>query len=196
MRSASAIGQSITGFASLAATDVGRALPVLGWLTPTIALSWLATVAAGVFVYRTRPGLALRAAGESSRGAEAAGLHVGLIRSLAIAAGGFLSGVGGAALSIDYAQTWAEGMSKGRGLVAVGLVIVARHNPWLALPTALCFGAAEALVLRLQSAGSDASAHLLHMLPYGVSLAVLIVTCAGSSARATAPAELRAVLER
>jgi len=193
---ASLVGQSITGFASLATTDLGRHIPFLGWLTPTIALSWLATIAAGMFLYRTRPGLALRAAGESSRGAQAAGLRVGLIRGLAVASGGLLSGIGGAALSIDYAQTWAEGMSKGRGLVAVGLVIVARYNPWLALPTALCFGVAEALVLRLQSAGSDASAHLLHMLPYGVCLAVLIATCAGSSARATAPAELRAVLER
>jgi hypothetical protein len=51
------------------------------------------------------------------------------------------------------------------------------------------------MVPRLQSAGSDASA-LLHMLPYGVSLGVLVVTCLGSGARAAAPAELRAVLER
>jgi simple sugar transport system permease protein len=193
---ASLVGQSITGFSSFAASELGRRLPFLGWITPTIALSWLATLAAGTFVYRTRPGLALRAAGESSRGAAAAGLRVGLIRSLALATGGLASGIGGAALSIDYAQTWAEGMSQGRGLVAVGLVIVARYNPWLALPTALCFGAAEALVLRLQSAGSDASAHLLHMLPYAVALAVLIATCLGSSARASAPAELRAVLDR
>jgi ABC-type uncharacterized transport system permease subunit len=193
---ASLVGQSITGFAPFGATALGQRLPLLGWLTPTIALSWLATVIAGVLVYRTRAGLALRAAGESSRGATAAGLRVWLIRSLAIAAGGLLSGVGGAALSIDYAQTWAEGMSKGRGLVAVGLVIVARYDPWLALPTALSFGAAEALVLRLQSAGSDASAHLLHMLPYLVALAVLVLTCLGSRARASAPAELRAVLER
>lgn len=193
---ASLVGQSITGFAPFGTTALGQRLPLLGWLTPTIALSWLATIAAGVLVYRTRAGLALRAAGESSRGATAAGLRVWLIRSLAIAAGGVLSGIGGATLSIDYAQTWAEGMSKGRGLVAVGLVIVARYNPWLVLPTALSFGAAEALVLRLQSAGSDASAHLLHMLPYVVALGVLVLTCVGSRARAAAPAELRAVLER
>ncbi|HTV24232.1 MAG TPA: ABC transporter permease [Polyangiaceae bacterium] len=193
---ASLVGQSIAGFSTFSATELGRRLPLLGWVTPTIALSWLATLAAGFFVYRTRPGLALRAAGESRRGAEAAGLRVNRIRTLAIACGGSFCGVGGAALSIDYAQTWAEGMSQGRGLVAVGLVIVARYDPWLALPTALTFGAAEALVLRLQSAGSDASAHLLHMLPYAVSLVVLIATCLGPSARASAPAELRAVLDR
>lgn len=193
---ASLVGQSITGFASLGATELGRRLPLLAWITPTIALSWLATLVAGVIVYRTRPGLALRAAGEWAAGARAAGLRVGLIRSLAIAAGGLLTGIGGAALSIDYAQTWAEGMSQGRGLVAVGLVIVARYDPWLTLPTALSFGAAEALVLRLQSAGSDASAHLLHLLPYLVALGVLILSCLGSGARAAAPAELRSVLER
>jgi general nucleoside transport system permease protein len=193
---AALVGQSISGFTSLADTGLGRALPFLGWLTPTIALSWLVTILCGVFVFRTRPGLALRAVGESGRASAVAGVRVALVRSVAIGVGGLLSGVGGAALSIDYAQTWAEGMSKGRGLVAVGLVIVARYNPWLALPAALLFGGAEALVLRLQSAGSDASAHLLHMLPYLVSLAVLIVTCLGSGARAAAPRELRAVLER
>jgi len=75
-------------------------------------------------------------------------------------------------------------------------VIVARYNPWLALPSALLFGGTEALVLRVQSAGSDASAHLLHMLPYLVSLAVLVLSCIGTGARAAAPAELRAVLQR
>ena len=190
------VGQSITGFESLGKSWLGEHVPAIAWLTPSIWLGWLCAVAAAVFLYHTRPGLALRAVGESSRGAAAAGLHVDRVRTLAIAAGGLLSGVGGAALSIDYAQTWAEGMSQGRGLVAVGLVIVARHNPWLAVPTALVFGGAEALVLRLQSAGSEASAHLLHMLPYAVALGVLVVTCLGPGGRAAAPRELRAVLDR
>ena len=113
-----------------------------------------------------------------------------------ILVGGALSGTGGAALSIDYAQTWAERMTQGRGLVAVGLVIVARWNPWLALPAALLFGAAEALSLRLQSAGVRISAHLLHMLPYVVILVVFIATCLRGRARGSAPAGLQGVLER
>ncbi len=176
------VGQSIDGFR-----------PWIGSLTPTVVLGWVATLACGIFIYRTRPGLELRAVGESNLLARAAGVRVSLVQTLSVLGGGLLSGTGGAALSIDYAQTWAEGMTKGRGLVAVGLVIVARWNPWLALPTAISFGGAEALVLRLQSAGSEASAHLLHMLPYLVALFVLIASCL-RGVGAGAPAELRTTL--
>jgi simple sugar transport system permease protein len=190
------VGESIDGFRTLADSAVGRAVPFLGRLTPTVVLALFAAFLCGWFVYRTRPGLSLRAVGESSAAAAAAGVPVTLVRCAAIVAGGVFSGMGGAALSIDCAQAWAEGMTKGRGLVAVGLVIVARYNPWLALPCALLFGGAEALVLRVQSAGSDASSHLLQMLPYLLSLFVLIVTCLRPAARAAAPSELRAVLDR
>jgi general nucleoside transport system permease protein len=189
------VGQSISGFSELSASALGRAVPLLGAVTPTTLLALGATLVTGLFLYRTRPGLALRAVGESRACAAAAGVRVNLVQTLAVLAGGLCSGVGGAVLSIDYAQTWAEGMTQGRGLVAVGLVIVARWNPYLALPTALLFGGAETLVLRLQSAGSEASAHLLHMLPYVTALVVLVVSCLKRS-DATAPAELRTVLER
>jgi len=106
--------------------------------------------------------------------------------------GGLLSGIGGAALSIDYTQAWAEGMTQGLGLIAVGLVIVARWNPWLALPAALVFGGADALSLSAQASGS-VSAHLLHTLPYLVSLGVFVLTCMRYRA-AGAPAGLRLAL--
>lgn len=189
------VGQSITGFSELSATALGRAVPFVAALTPPTLLALALTLATGVFLYRTRPGLAVRAVGESRACAAAAGIRVNLVQTLSVLAGGLFSGAGGAVLSIDYAQTWAEGMTQGRGLVAVGLVIVARWNPYLALPTALVFGGAETLVLRLQSAGSEASAHLLHMLPYGAALIVLVASCLTRAAGA-APAELRTVLER
>ena len=85
-------------------------------------------------------------------------------------------------------------MTKGRGLVAVGLVIVARWNPLLALPAALLFGGAEALSLRLQSAGTNMSAHLLHMLPYLSCLVVLVASCVRDRSAQGAPAGLRAIL--
>jgi simple sugar transport system permease protein len=87
-------------------------------------------------------------------------------------------------------------MTKGRGLVAVGLVIVARWNPVLALPAALLFGGAEALSLRVQSAGVTVSAHLLYSLPYAACLVVFVVTCLRARAGGGAPAGLKAVLER
>jgi hypothetical protein len=83
------------------------------------------------------------------------------VRVAAILAGGFLAGIGGAALSVDYTQTWAQDMTKGKGLVAVGLVIVARWNPFLVIPVALFFGASETAVLRLQAEGVAVSSYLL-----------------------------------
>jgi ABC-type uncharacterized transport system permease subunit len=188
------VGRSIDGFAPLSAV-LGVSIPLLGDLTPTIVLAWLASALIAVFMDRTRPGLALRATGESPSAARTAGIPVTFVQTSAILAGGLLSGIGGAALSIDYAQTWAEGMSQGRGLVAVGLVIVARWSPLWAVPAALLFGAAEVMSLRMQAAGASISAHLLHTLPYVVSLVVFIVTCLRSDADGGAPGGLRDVLD-
>jgi ABC-type uncharacterized transport system permease subunit len=188
------VGQSIEGFAPLSGSWLAR-VPVARDLTPTVLLSFAAVIFCWVLVYRTRPGLTLRAVGESVAAARIAGLRASWVQACCIALGGLLSGVGGAALSIDYAQTWAEGMTKGRGLVAVGLVIVARWNPLLALPAALLFGASEALSLRLQSAGVTVSQHLLHMLPYVTSLVVFVAICRRHGTTSGAPAGLRAVLD-
>jgi simple sugar transport system permease protein len=79
--------------------------------------------------------------------------------------------------------------------VAVGLVIVARWNPWWTFPAALLFGGAEALSLRLQTADSNVSAHLLHCLPYVASLAILTLTYVRGRV-SSAPAGLRAVMDR
>lgn len=191
---ASLVGQSIQGFEPL-----GTYLPWLGPLaplSPTVPLSWLAVLLCAALLNATRLGLNLRAVGESDLGARAAGLDPSSLKTFAILFGGALSGIGGASLAIDYAQTWAEGMTRGRGLVAVGLVIVARWNPLLAFPAALLFGAGEALSLRAQTAGATTSAHLLHALPYVASLAVFVLSCAFVRSRSAAPAGLRAVLER
>lgn len=172
----------------------------LAWgLTPSIVLALALVPLIGLWLYRTRTGLRWRAVGESPETARAAGIAPWTVIVSAIAVGGLLSGLGGAALSVDYTRTWAEGMTAGRGLVAVGLVIVARWNPWLALPAALLFGAAEALSLRLQAADSAISAHLLHTLPYLTSLSVFAVTCLRLGARrgdGGAPAGLKAVFDR
>jgi general nucleoside transport system permease protein len=185
------VGQSVPAFAPLATR-----LPIIRELTPTVLLAVLATPLFALFLYWTRFGLALRAVGESVDAARIAGLAVDRLRVLAVMIGGCASGIGGAALSIDHAQTWAEGMTRGRGLVAVGLVIVARWNPLLALPAALLFGGAEALSVRLQSAGTTFSPHLLHTLPYLACLVVFVATSLRVRAGGGAPAGLSAVLER
>jgi simple sugar transport system permease protein len=192
------VGRKIAAFDSV---DVGAIAhwPVIGsviaGLTPTVLLALLLVPAIGLWFYRTRTGLRWRAVGESPAAARAAGVSPAWIQIHAVLVGGLLSGLAGAALSVDYTRTWAEGMSAGRGLVAVGLVIVARWNPWWTLPAALLFGGAEALSLRLQAADTPISAHLLHTLPYVVSLAVLTLTCLRRT-ESGAPAGLKAVMDR
>lgn len=170
-----------------------------GGLTPTVLLALLLVPVTALWLFCTRTGLRWRAVGESPESARALGIVPWRVATAGIVVGGLFSGLGGAALSIDTTRSWAEGMTAGRGLVAVGLVIVARWNPWLCLPAALLFGLAEALALRLQAADSAVPAHLLHMLPYLASLAVFTATCARlrwHPRGGGAPASLRAVFER
>jgi simple sugar transport system permease protein len=172
--------------------------PWPGGLTPTIVLALALVPVCAFGLLHTRTGLRWRAVGEAPEHARAAGVTPWHYVLAGVLVGGLLSGLGGAALSVDYTRTWAEGMTAGRGMVAVGLVIVARWNPWLTLPAALLFGLAEALSLRLQAADTAISAHLLHTLPYLASLGVFAITCARLRHRpgGGAPAALGAVFSR
>jgi simple sugar transport system permease protein len=192
----SLVGQQIDGFAGLAHAWPAR-LPLVGGflaqLTPTVYLALLLVPICGLFLDRTRWGLAWRAAGESADALRMAGRHPRRLRLLAVLAGGAFTGLAGAALSVDYTRTWVEQMTAGRGLLAVGLVIVARWNPWLSLPVALIYGLSEAVSLRLQSTGSTLSPYLLGMLPYLVPLVVLLLSYRASRRGNAMPQELAGV---
>jgi general nucleoside transport system permease protein len=191
------VGQQLNhGFNAVSAPRLAS-VPVLGPLitemTPVIGLSIALSPLLGLWLYRSRAGLAWRAVGESIPAARAMGINPFLIQCQGILAGGFLSGIGGASLSIDYTLTWAEGMTVGRGLVAVGLVIIARWNPYLALPVALLFGGSEALALRLQAVGAPISPYLLSTLPYLLSILVLMLSHRQSGKSSGMPEGLRSV---
>lgn len=192
------VGQKIEGFQSIDAGSLAQ-WPVIGsvisGMTPTIVIAFLLVPAIALWLFRTRTGLKWRAVGEAPDAVRAAGFSPATIQVQAVLVGGLLSGLGGAALAVDYTRTWAEGMSAGRGLVAVGLVIVARWNPWFTPLAALLFGGAEALSLRLQAADAQISAHLLHTLPYIVSLSVLTLTYLRTR-ESGGPAGLKAVMDR
>ena len=177
------IGGKVTPFATL-----------LG-VSPVIWAAMLLVPVAGWWLYRTRPGLVWRAVGESVENAHALGISPRLVQLEAILAGGLLSGLAGAVLTVDYTQTWANEITKGRGLVAVGLVIVARWNPFLTLPTALFFGFCEAAVLRLQAAGVEVSSYLLACLPYAACLVVLIAVHLSARHASYMPAGLKGVFD-
>jgi general nucleoside transport system permease protein len=127
------------------------------------------------FVFRSRWGVMLRAVGESTESAFAAGLNPARIQYAAVMFGGGLAGLGGAQISLAYAATWVENLTQGRGFIAVALVIFAMWNPVRAMAGALLFGGAVALQLQLQARGVGVSPFLLDMLPYLLTIAVLLV---------------------
>ena len=134
----------------------------------------------------TLPGLALRMVGENPRAAEAQGVHVKRVRTLALVACGALAAAGGAFLSVVYANTFVEGMSAGRGFIALAVVIVGRWSAWGILLAALFFGLASSLQFQFQALGVAVPYQLFLMLPYVLTLVVL----AGYAGRARPPAAL------
>jgi ABC-type uncharacterized transport system permease subunit len=139
-------------------------------------------------IFRTRWGLGLRTVGESPAAAFAAGLRPQRLQYQALTFAGALGGVAGAHMSVALTLTWAEGMTAGRGFIAIALVIFAKWNPLWAMAGALLFGAAEGLQLQLQAIGANVSPFIMNMTPYLLTLAVLIVW--GWSRQSAAPAAL------
>ena len=174
-----------------------RDVPLLGEGLTRAGLGAVLAVAAVLiaawWLARTRTGLFWRSAGESAKISRENGLNPVRARLMSIVTGGALAGFGGAVLSIDYTQTWAQDMTKGQGLVAVGLVIVARWNPVLVLPVCFVFGLAQVAAVRLPAAGFELSAYVFLALPYIAVLVVIALTHALANVRTAMPADLRAV---
>jgi len=167
-----------------------EAVPVLGPMlfrqNALVYAALLLVAAVGIGLRRTRPGLRLRAVGESARAADAQGVDVLRTRLAAVVAGGALAGVAGAALSLVQSNTFTEGMTAGRGFIALTIVIFGRWRPAGVVGAALFFGAAVAFQHRLQARGTDLPYQLTLMLPYLLTLAVLAL----ASGKSRAPADL------
>ena len=148
---------------------------------PTSLLIWW-------LIFRTRWGLGLRTVGESPSVAFAAGLRPHVLQYQALAWAGVLAGIAGAHISLALTLSWAEGMTAGRGFIAIALVIFAKWNPLWAIAGALLFGGAEALQLQLQAAGADVSPFIMTMTPYLLTLLVLVLW--GWRRQSAAPAAL------
>ena len=133
-----------------------------------IPLSWF-------FMYRTRNGLNLRAVGENPQTADAMGINVPLTRYIYTVFGGIMAGIGGAHLSLSYTPGWTDNITGGRGWIVIALVIFSLWNPSRAIWGAVLFGGINAVQFRLQASGAHIPAPLLNMLPYLVTIAVLII---------------------
>jgi simple sugar transport system permease protein len=149
-------------------------------------LTWLAligVVVLALFLFRTPGGLRLRSVGEHPRAAETVGISVPRTRYLAVTASGMLAAMGGAYLSIAFVGSFNQGMTAGRGFIALAAVIFGNWRPYGALAAALLFGFSSALAQRLP-AFSPSSAVLFQALPYVLTL----IAVAGVIGRSRPPA--------
>mgnify|MGYP000971259519 CR=1 FL=1 len=171
--------------------------PILFNQTLLTYLSWVLVVVASWYLFRTRPGLHLRAVGESPQTADAMGINVVRYRYLHTLAGGALAGVGGVCFSLSIVPTWQDGMTAGRGWIAIALVIFGFWRPDLTLLGAYLFGAFSSLSLTLQARGVKVAPQFLDSLPYLMTIVVLVVVSGGwAKRRVGAPAALGIPYER
>lgn len=162
---------------------VGRAL----FHQPAITyLLYLLLPVAWWWSTQTHAGLAFRAVGERPEAAAAAGINVDGIRWIAVLIGGMLGGAAGATLVVAQAGTFVEGMSAGRGFIAIAIVALGRWQPLGVALAALLFGAASALQYLFQSMGWTLPYQLFLAFPYALTLVAL----AGATGRARPPAAL------
>jgi len=136
------------------------------------------------FLFRTRTGLALRAAGESPQHARAAGVPVRRLQFAATITGGVLAGLAGGTLVLAQVGTFAERMTAGRGFIAIAIVVLGRWHPVGVLGAALFFGAATALQFVFQAMGLAVPYQLFLMLPYVLTLLLLAGLVGGVKAPA------------
>lgn len=173
------VGLSAPGFSPMAVPLLSE-IPVLGKIffshDPLVYLSYCIPPLMWLFFTRTRLGLGLRAVGEYPAAATAAGLNVLSYRWFGILVGGFFMGLGGAYLSLAYTHLWTTNLTGGRGWIAVALVIFAFWRPGRAVFGAYLFGGVMALQLRLQASGTQLPSSLLLMLPYVLTVFVLVLS--------------------
>lgn len=159
-----------------------------------VYISYFIPVGIFFFLRNTRYGLALRAVGEFPDAAKAGGLSVARYQWAGVLGGGFFMGLGGAYLSLAYTHLWTNNLTAGRGWIAVALVIFAFWKPGRAVLGAYLFGGIMALQMRMQATGTNLPSSLLQMLPYALTIIVLVLSSLGRK-RSHEPAALGVTYE-
>jgi ABC-type uncharacterized transport system permease subunit len=147
--------------------DIFHNLNLMTWLMLVLVVgSW-------IVLFKTPMGLRLRSVGEHPKAADTVGISVYGIRYAAVIVSGMLAALGGAYLSFGFGSAFNEGMSAGRGFIALAAVIFGKWNPFGAFGACLLFGFASAVSIPLQRE-ADISANLLSTLPYVLTLVALV----------------------
>ncbi|MGZ4463658.1 MAG: ABC transporter permease [Gaiellaceae bacterium] len=165
--------------------------PVIFRQSALVFASWLCVAVVAFYLSRTRPGLNVRAVGESPAAADAMGVNVARYRYVHTVVGGALAGVGGATFSLAITPEWQSGLTQGAGWIAIALVIFAFWRPTLCFVGAYFFGAFAGLPFTLQARGVTLAPELFQALPYVMTVLVLVlVSSAGARRRIGAPGAL------
>jgi general nucleoside transport system permease protein len=158
---------------------------------PLVYFAALLAVGLGWFLFRARTGLVLCAIGESPETAHALGYPVRRIRLTCVTLGGALCGLAGAYTSIIYTPLWVEGMTAGKGWIALALTTFATWRPMRALAGAYLFGGVTMLQLHLQGQGVNVPSQILATLPYLATILVLVIISRNPAlVRANMPASI------
>tara|TARA_Y100001970_G_scaffold17961_1_gene20209 strand:+ start:654 stop:1523 length:870 start_codon:yes stop_codon:yes gene_type:complete len=190
-----ATGLALTIFGIGLSSMIGKSYigtPIDG-LTPWyfVIFSFLIVFLVSYFFYKTKPGLILRAVGESHNSAHALGYSVLKIRLYSIIFGGAMCALAGSYMSICYAPMWQEGMTAGRGWIALALVVFATWKPGRILIGAYIFGGVTILQMNLQAFGLRLPAQFFNMAPYIATMLVLVIISSNKlRIKLSAPASL------
>lgn len=150
---------------------------------PLFLLAVGAIILAQVLLFKSGLGLSLRAAGDGPRALDGAGISVSRVRTVGVLLSGAFGGAAGAWLALEQ-HNFTDGMSGGRGYIALAAMIVGKWRPLAAAAACLLFGAAEAMQMRVSS--GVIPTQFLQMTPYVVTILAL----AGWIGRSTPPARL------
>ncbi len=187
--------ETITGFGRVPLPILG-AIPVVGEIffdqNALVYGAYLLVPLAWFVLNRTTLGLKIRAVGENPEAADSVGVSVAHVRYFTIILGGALSGIAGASLSIALLNVFQQNMTSGLGFIAVALVYFGAWRPWGVLAGALLFSMVNALQLWIQVLAIPIPSDIAVMMPYVLTIVVLIV----SVSRVRAPAALSRPFER
>ena len=162
-----------------------------------IVISFLLVFMVSYFLSKTKSGLIVRAVGENHNSAYALGYNVIKTRYMTIIFGGIMSSIAGFYISICYAPMWQEGMTAGRGWIALALVVFATWKPWRLLVGAYIFGGVAIMQMNLQAIGVKLPGQFFNMMPYLATIIVLVFISSNKlRLKLSAPASLNIPFEK
>ena len=186
------VGQAIDGLPELSIPFLSE-LAVVGVIFSLDIMAYLSVFVVALvswFLNQTKPGLVLRSVGINHDSAHALGYQVLKVRFYAVVFGGVMAGLGGAYLPLVLTPHRAEGMTAGRGWIALALVVFAAWRPYRVIVGAILFGAVTIFQLLGQAKGWAIPIQFMSMMPYLVTIFVLVIMSGSSRIAIGAPKEL------